>query len=690
MVSIYINGVRRDDIRIEAGGSLEQTSDHTTSSSLSIQVPVASDNLQDCDYIQLYDGEQLIFAGTILKLNQASFSKALSWRIYDLDIAGNADLVSAVYVDLGFPQGCNINQILFGNSSQQSSYDPDLGEFSGVIPMRIIPEGITVGVVDDFSSYVLEEPAYLWGKTVRDLLDELASTAGAWWEITQDKIFNMRSSSNLPLASFQVDQSSRAFDVSASKDALTFYSACRVLGGTGSSIPTDDRVSASQPAGADGQQVLWREDETVIMSGAPIRSAYSIRQTLNGQPIESSTTPGIIRIGYTGLHDDDPTYQALMTSGGTDITLKDGIQLVDPAQSGYAITITDISYEIDVYARVVDPDLQADIASRRGGTGIVEYTLEDDTITSFSAAVLAAQSFLRNNAQRAVELSFSTFSPCYVGQVLTVDLPYYGLSGTYKITQVTISFLLNRADGLVAQYDVVASNIKYRDPYKALWYTPPKTTFALKGSQPAEDGIYIPSDIEIKTSINAYASLPVTWQDIHSLTPSWSAFQAMFTSWQGLQGRTSPYTWTQIQQMYPTWRIWGAQVPNWAFLERIQQGWYYMGNYLTAAGREMLVKFLSGENPTTATDFFGPICLSGSQFSEMLEPQDITMLPNGGVTTFYVPPDEIQNVINSISINQGNIVSGDPLLTATVDIDHTGSTTGGTFALTIAVRTIIE
>lgn len=43
-----------------AGGQLEQLSTHATSSSLSIEIPVKTDDIKECDYVELYDSEQII------------------------------------------------------------------------------------------------------------------------------------------------------------------------------------------------------------------------------------------------------------------------------------------------------------------------------------------------------------------------------------------------------------------------------------------------------------------------------------------------------------------------------------------------------------------------------------------------------------------------------------------------------
>lgn len=694
MIEIYINQNKREDIMIVTGGSLEQTSEHATSSNFSIRVPIESDNISECDYIELYDAGDIVFAGTILQKAQQTLTIFPNWRIYDLTIAGNSDLIASVYVDLYFPPGTNIRQILFGNQVGNTDYDANLPAFPGVFSERIAPEDITLGTVDDFSNFVLESAAYLWGKSVKDLLDDLAGIASAWWEITPNRIFNMRFTSNSELAGFDVDNDADVFDLSISKDALTYYSACRVVGGQGASrtVNTIGVVGGWTDPERRGFTTVWQEDTTTLTSQTPLRSVTRIHQTENGGAPTAADTPEYIQVGYTGLHDNDPDYQALMTSGSNEITLKEGYNFVTlvPNSPSYAITLENVVFEVDVYARIVDPELCQEISEQRGGSGIIEYTLEDDSIRDFGTAVMTAQTFLNTHAQKAVEISFSTFSPCRVGQILTVDLPYYNVFGNYRITSVVATTVLDKEDQAIFQYAVTASNVDYRDPYKELWYSP-VTTFSLDGEQPAEDGIYLPNTLQCKTYITAYASTPTTWEDIESKAYTWTLFQQLYPSWNMLQSATNPYEWQALQRRFPSWSAWEATVISWAWLEQIERGWYYLGNYLTPYGRRQFTSFLSGNPPQTNTNFFGAIFLSSASGRlDKFEPQDVSMLENGGVSTFSLLPTDAEYQISKIMITEGNSEQGEPLLSADVNIDHSRYGPRGEYSLTIAIRTTIE
>ncbi|MCO7137176.1 hypothetical protein NIF40_06485 [[Clostridium] leptum] len=688
MIQVYINQQLRQDVAIVTGGSLEESSAHATSSAVSIQVPVESDDIKECDYLQLFDNGENVFSGIILKKSQQTFDRPLNWRIYDLEMAGNSDLVSTVFVDLAFPAGSSIQQILFGNHSTQSWYRASSPEFPGIFEERIARENISLGTVDDFSSFILSDPAYLWGRYVSDVLNDMADIASAWWEITPDRVFNMRFSSNRDIHPVPLDENSEVFNLSVSKDTLTYYSACRVVGGTGTSRTLN--VTVESDAQAHTVTSIWREDEATLTSQSPLRSAISISQLEDGHAPSDPTMLGTIQVGYKGLHDDDPNYQALMTSGGNSIELKDGYQFL-PLSDTNRITVQGVVFEIDVYARIVDPGLTKQIAAQRGGSGIIEYTMEDDSIQDFGTAVETAQTFLANHAQPVAEISFSCFYRVPVGKLVTVNLPYYGIFGNYQVTKLVATTVLDRDDQSVLQYDITLSNETYRDPYKELWYTPTTTTFALDSGQAAEDGLYIDNKINVKSYITAYASEITTWSLIQTRAASWETFEEIYPSWQMLQSSSNPYPWSAIQQRFSSWKIFEGIVISWAWLEQIQLEWYYLGNYLTAYGKKQILNYLSGENPAVSTDLWGDILVADANGgTEKFSPEDVSMTNNGGTATYVLLPSDAMYQIGKIIVPEGNVENGSPILSADVDIDHRSDNPRGQFSLTIAVRTTIE
>ena len=113
--------------------------------------------------IQLVENEMVIFAGTIMEAEQENLDNVdLSYKIYNLTLTNNSDYIASVFVDMTFPPGASVTQILMGNRQGQSWYDASLGEFYGIIPVRVENEGITVGKIDDFTGITLNSPAYLF------------------------------------------------------------------------------------------------------------------------------------------------------------------------------------------------------------------------------------------------------------------------------------------------------------------------------------------------------------------------------------------------------------------------------------------------------------------------------------------------------------------------------------------------
>lgn len=155
----------------------------------------------------------------------------LSYKIYNLSLTNNSDYIASVFVDMTFPSGASVTQILMGNRPGQSWYDASLGEFYGIIPVRVENEGITVGEIDDFTGITLNSPAYLWGQIVSSVIDQMADVCGAWWEITPDKVFNMRYTYNRSTAPISLDSDSAVYNVNVTRDSFTMYSAVRVVGG---------------------------------------------------------------------------------------------------------------------------------------------------------------------------------------------------------------------------------------------------------------------------------------------------------------------------------------------------------------------------------------------------------------------------------------------------------------------------
>lgn len=649
MINVYINGVERPDLRVSTGGSLEQTEAHVTSSSVSVALDVGAPDLREYDYIRFAENGTTIFAGTILSIAQQDLGNSdLSYKVYDLVLASNADYLANVFVDMSFPAGSNVTQILRGNHPGDPWYQEALGEFYGIVPVRVTAEGITVGSLDDFSNVVLSDPAYLWGQPVANVLDQLAEVAGGWWEVTPDKVFNMRLTTSRTAAPIALTESANVYEVQVTRDAYTMYSAVRVVGGDGRGQYEEYQITKNGVTGLRFERV----SDTVIRSRYPL---YSINTVYNIGSNLPSNVPAIVKVGFEGIDNEDPDCQALMNYGGYEITLKDGYSWLNITPGTYIQVNGNLL--LQVYSRLVDSDIAAQIREQRGGTGIIEYVIEDKSITDFSDAALAAESFLRQNAQRAYTVSFKTqLSGWEVGQELTVDLPYYGLFGLFQVTGVSGAVLLPRETVSRWEYTVEASTIPYRDKSKALFFTPKRVTFQMDGDYPAADGQYINNRMQIETYITAWSTHPQTWQGIENTVINW-------TSW---------------EEQFPTWKA----------MEQPGMEWNYLNNYLTAYTKKRLLQILQGKGNSadmTELNLTGPLHLETDTADvETLEPSGIVETsPTSVTTTYYLLPDQAQTLIRHLTIYNAET---EKLMNADVNINRSPGNPEGEFAMTISVR----
>lgn len=577
MISTYINGELRPNVRIAAGGKMEQTQAHVSSSSLTAQVPISED-LREYDYLRLADGSETLFAGTILGIDQHNLGTAdPDFRVYDLSVASNADYLANIYVDMVFPAGATIMHILRGNEPESGDpwADPNVGWCRGLIDVRIVPEGITMGTVDDFSGARLEETAYLWGQKVTDVLDQLADVAGAWWEITPDRVFHMRYRTARSAAPEVIAPGveSTVHNLSVQRDAYTMYSAVRVVGGEGTSKARSYRLSytgnpgyANSPWTRTSDDVLTCRYKIATITD-PI--SYSIYDASAGGLKGYS-----VKVGHKGIHDDDDTYGALTSYGGHEIEIKPDRGLIWPTltHADEYIRIDGISYLTPVYARYIDQALANEIKARRGGTGIIEAVIADDALTSNDDAMLTASTFLDRNARRAQTIKFDSLATGWApGQVLRADDTYYGLSGEYQVTAVSASVIRDADGGSHWLTNVEASTVAYRDKYSALFYTPPKITFKLGGDAPASDGVLVKNDIDIQTAVQVDRTRWISWGDVNDRTGE---------------------TWTGWADAFPTWE------PFRDWTERIVD---VMANYLTPYARGRLMALLQGKGETSDT-----------------------------------------------------------------------------------------
>lgn len=536
-MDVYINGSLRTDVDVMAGGSLNENSSHKTSSRLKIKVPLNS-SINECDYIKIVNNGSTVFAGTILKAQQDTYDNiTLDYKTYSLSIAGNEDYIASKMVDMFFDAGTSISEMLFGRYNEENEY----WEFDGILDTKISGEGITIGTVDDFSQITLSQDASLWGKYTSDVLDELCSVANAWWEITPDKVFIMRYKNAVDISPFTINADSNVYDVSVSKDALTSYSAVRVIGGKG------------KGAKRHNEEQMPNAERTKIVTDYPVNSfddSGGMYQLIGGGVLSYP-------VGFKGIHDNDPDYWALVAYGGRDIEMKEGRLFADNS------TVFVNYYPlIPIVTRVQSDVLANDIYSKRGGSGIIEYTLKDTTITDYQTAVQAGIAFLANSGKYATEISFKTLDAGYkVGNLLKgCNLPYCSVAGDYLITEVSAVFISSDT----IEYKIKASNVGYRDKAGALFGKSEKQTFIIKNEVPASTGHLIESEIEVETTVEIRAIRPKTWAERDAENKTWAQLDALNYDWKTIENT--------INEVINT------------------------GNYLTATAKNALAKVLNGQS----------------------------------------------------------------------------------------------
>lgn len=644
-IQTYINGTLRDDIILHTGGTLSQTGEHKTSSKVTVTLP-ANAELNEYDHIKFTDGSTSVFAGTIIGMDQAVLSYA-DWetKTYNLYITSNTDYIASVFVDLNFPAGANITQIIRGNHSGQAWYNSSLGDFYGIFERRISTEGITLGTFDDFTTIELEDSSTLWGSKVADVLDDICDAASAWWEITADKVFNMRYNNSRDFAPIVLSPSSEVFDLQPSRDAYTVYSACRVFGGKG-------KGEAIQAANVGVNQAVTSVSVSSVTLKYPIHAFGVWDQEFEEYMPHLILGDGSQHyVGVQGIHDNNSTYHFLYSVGSTSVSPKNGYTFL-PAGGDGSVTLN-YYREVDIAARLYDPDLAQEIADQRGGTGIVEYTIQDSSITTFRAAISIAFNFLKTYGRRASSVKFKTFTSGFaVGQLLrATDVDYYGITGENEITAVDATVVRQDSGTLVWLYSVEASTIPYRDKTKSIFKTYKKATFALGDNSPAATGVMIKNEIKITTTINAQAVRGQTWTELEAQYTNWTTFESVFGAW----------------------KVWDVWVKDWT----------YTGNYLTQIARENIAKIFAGSlssiNLNIATGIFiGAYPTPSTPLTELVEPCRIDnviqaaymlsdaqyLTPEAALIFVYHDSNLLMSIPTKID-KRSNSVLGDFILTLT-------------------------
>jgi hypothetical protein len=577
-------------------------------------------------------GIMTVHAGTILGVKQLHMGYAdQDYKVFELDIASNADFLASIYVDLIFPDGATVHMILNGNHDDDAWYDEALGEFEGLLDERISPEGITLGIVDDFSLCTINRQANLWGKTVADTLDELCAAAGAWWEVTNDKVFNMRYTSNRDTAPFMLDTDAPVFGLEVSRDAYTLFSAVRVVGastGQGAMVEEDLEVVNNEDTSVPVSRPISKVNNSKYYGMYIPASEYmrfgALRLVVT--PTDSGVVEtGTARVGVSGIDDDNSAYTFLYSYNSQTLYAKDGYSFMT-STPGFDVVYTLAYYPVvPVVVRLVDTDLAAEIAATRGGTGIVEYTLNDNSLASFNKAAAVGAAFLANNTKRAKTVSFTTETAGFgVGQLLTGDVPYYGISGIYKVNAVTAR-VISGAEGGTWRYDIEASTVDYRD---ALYPLIKGTTFELgTETQYLPMSLSLLGDTDIETTLTIYTEDPMTWTALEATYANWAAFEAAYATWAAVVDATQ-----EVE---------------------------IVTNAYTAAGKALIARALAGGNGNLNASVQLKLYTAANALLATVAPLGTALATaDAAINSFYLYEDDGNGAIDHINVigAQGGII----------------------------------
>jgi len=211
-----------------------------------------------------------------------------------------------------------------------------------------------------------------------------------------------------------------------------------VRGGTMLSDPWTYEVKA------DGTARAW------VLPHKP----HDLSMTVGGNPVT---------VGIEYVH-DEADYDYMMNF--QEKYVRCSTQTTTPA-AGTTMAFT-YKYDIDVITMVEDIASQQAIAAVQGGDGVYEHVIVDDSLTTIDAAEAAGNADLREHANPRVRGSFETETEGWqTGQLLTIDLPDRGITGTFLVQKVSIVPLTDTAWTYKIEYGGRLLGIA--DYLQALW-----------------------------------------------------------------------------------------------------------------------------------------------------------------------------------------------------------------------------
>lgn len=159
--------------------------------------------------------------------------------------------------------------------------------------------------------------------------------------------------------------------------------------------------------------------------------------TLPWKPHETSFQVGEVQktVGIENLH-EEANFDYMMSF--SEKYIRCSAQTATPVE-GITISLT-ARQDIDVITMVEDYPSQQAIAAVQGGDGVYEHVINDDSLTSITAAEAAGMADLREHANPKVKGSFETeVNSWQPGQIVNINLPDRGVVGEYLVQRVSIS-----------------------------------------------------------------------------------------------------------------------------------------------------------------------------------------------------------------------------------------------------------
>lgn len=498
----------------------------------------------------------MLFSGTIMGVEQqdAGTSNQMRYKIFKCKIASAAQCLTRQYCDMSFPAGASITEVLFGNHSTDSWYNPQLYQFAGLVPTRIYPEGffdfgLSSSIDNTINNTTLASDANLWGTTIADALKKLATAGEAYWSIDAYDVFTFRRNGLTGSAPFTLDDRAEAYDVQPTRDSYTTYSAIRFTGGRGEGAP----FLAYAYSHEDDK---FRRQSMVVTDATHAKLEYPLSRLYQGSP---SDTTGIYCFTQYNKTADTRYWYPCYFSGiqtppsGTKAcvvsTESDTIELVNgltfdylPANIPDVQDFSTVSYAflsyiplVDIVVRMTDPNLQEQVKSQGGGTGIIEYAYSDDAITDYSEATQEAISMLDSVSRRTLTVKFKTLKSGFrCGQTLQANLPYYGATETYLVTAITANLIYaqdEEANAILWEYEIEATVGAYRDAVTHLFLVPTATKFSLGTSSPPTKGLYLNYKLGFYTTISAIPCTPLNWEGWDYQENTWNDIAASGKTW---------------------------------------------------------------------------------------------------------------------------------------------------------------